>query len=185
VVIREDQREASVAVRMAGVIEHRNSHDLGCRGRAIGRRQHAYHRYGETASGPTVSKTSWTYVRTLSGPGRPLCRPAQGRTGKAEDAEACDVRDRGVRWGHSSCEGCEQGETCGVTGAKALTRGEAGRFYHTPYTEMDKCAPRNQTATAAMPSCTSVRPKGGAGCVNAHVRICPGGPGKPGSLPES
>ena len=28
-----------------------------------------------------------------------------------------------------------------------------------------------------------MQPKGGAGCVNAHVRICPGGPGKLGSLP--
>ena len=36
-----------------------------------------------------------------------------------------------------------------------------------------------------MPSCTTVPPKGRAGCVNAHVRICAGGPGQPGSLPRS
>ena len=89
VVIREDQCEASVAVRMAGVIEHRNSHDLGCRGRAIGRRPHVCHRYGETTSEPTVSKTSWTYVRTLLGSGiSPFCPVVvRGRLGKAEDAE--------------------------------------------------------------------------------------------------
>ena len=36
-----------------------------------------------------------------------------------------------------------------------------------------------------LPSCAVARPESGAGCVNAHVRICPGGPGKPGSLPGS
>ena len=89
VLIREDQREASVAVRMAGAIEHRNSHDLGCRGRVTGRRLHDCHRYGEMTSGSTVSKTSWTYVRTLSGPGRsPFCPVVVGGClGKAEDAE--------------------------------------------------------------------------------------------------
>ena len=47
-----------------------------------------------------------------------------------------------------------------------------------PYIEMDKCVKGEQAATAAMLSSTGVQPKGGAGCVNAHVRICPGGPGK-------
>ena len=37
--------------------------------------------------------------------------------------------------------GGEQGETCGAAGAKALPRGEAGRTYHTPYSEMDKVCP--------------------------------------------
>ena len=33
----------------------------------------------------------------------------QGRAGKVEDTEACDVRDGEVRSGHSSDEGSEQG----------------------------------------------------------------------------
>ena len=35
------------------------------------------------------------------------------------------------------------------------------------------------------PSRAPAQPEGGAGCVNAHVRICAGGPGRPGSLPCS
>ena len=90
VVIREDQREASVAVRVARAIEHRNNYNLDRRGSSICRRQHAGRRYGETTSGSTMSKNSWTYVRTLPGPGISPSRPVvvQGRLGKAEDAEA-------------------------------------------------------------------------------------------------
>ena len=90
VLIREDQGEASVAVRVAGAIEHRNIYCLGCRDRPDGRRLYACRRYGETANGPTVSKNSWTHVRTLPGPGIAPFYPVvvQGRLGKAEDAEA-------------------------------------------------------------------------------------------------
>ena len=89
VLIREGQGEASVAVRVAGAIEHRNNCNLGRRGCTMCRRQHAGRRYGETASGPTVSKNSRTHVSTLLGPGRsPSCPVVvQGRLGKAEDAE--------------------------------------------------------------------------------------------------
>ena len=85
---REDQHEALTAVHVAGAIEHRNIYHLGCRGCKLGRRQHADRCYGETISGPTVSKTSWTHVRTLPGPrSSPSC-PAveQDRLEKAEDA---------------------------------------------------------------------------------------------------
>ena len=90
VLIREGQGEASVAVRVAGAIEHRNIYCLGCRDRPDGRRLYACRRYGETANGPTVSKNSWTHVRTLPGPGIAPFDPVvvQGRLGKAEDAEA-------------------------------------------------------------------------------------------------
>ena len=72
---REGVGEASVVVRMAGAIEHRNVCHLGRRGCQDSRRQHGIHRYGEMDSGPTVSKTSWTYVRISSGPGRSLFCP--------------------------------------------------------------------------------------------------------------
>ena len=40
-----------------------------------GRRQHRTGRYGETLLGCTASKNSGTYVRHISGPGRPSGRP--------------------------------------------------------------------------------------------------------------
>ena len=85
VAIREDGHEASVAVRVARDIEHRKSYSLGRRGFLQGRRQHVRHRYGETANRPTVSKTPWTHVRILLGPGTSSTRPAvvRGRKGKA------------------------------------------------------------------------------------------------------
>ena len=74
--IREDPHcEASVAVRVAGAIEHRNGYHLGRRGSTYCRRQHVGHRYGERTYGPTVSENSGTHVRTLSGPGRALSCP--------------------------------------------------------------------------------------------------------------
>ena len=87
--IREGHDEASVAVRVARANEHRNGHHLGRRGRGKGRRQHVCHRYGEMSYRPTVSKNSWTHVRTLSGPGiSPSCPDVVGgRLEKAEDAE--------------------------------------------------------------------------------------------------
>ena len=83
VVLREDHDEASVEVRMAGAIEHRNRYYLGRRGRLGGRRQHVCHRHGEAAYRPTVSKNSGTYVRILSGPGRALSCPKR-RVGTAQ-----------------------------------------------------------------------------------------------------
>ena len=84
---RERVREASVEVRMAGAIEHRNFCHLGRRGCPNGRRQQVSHRNSGTAYRPTVSKNSWTYVRISSGPGRsPSCPVViQERLEKAED----------------------------------------------------------------------------------------------------
>ena len=85
VATREGGHEASVAVCVARDIEHRKVHSLGRRGFLQGRRQHVRHRYGETANRPTVSKTPWTHIRILPGPGRSATRPAivRGRNGKA------------------------------------------------------------------------------------------------------
>lgn len=96
VLIREGQREASVAVRVAGVIEHRKGHHLGRRGCGNSRRQHVCHRYGERTHGSTVSNSSWTHVRTLSGSGSSPSCPAvvRGRLGKAEEADALEC----TRW---------------------------------------------------------------------------------------
>ncbi len=57
---------------------------------------------------------------------------------------------------------------------------------HVPDSVPDFARPRDESVTAAgrladlLTSCAAARPKGGAGCVSAHVRICPGPPGKPG-----
>ena len=85
---REGIREASVEARTAGAIEHRNRYHLGRRGCRVSRRQHVCHRKGERTYRPTVSETSWTYVRISSGPGRSPSCPAveQDRLEKAEDA---------------------------------------------------------------------------------------------------
>jgi len=100
---REGIREASVAVRMAGANEHRNSCHLGRRGCQLGRRQHVCHRKGETSYRPTVSENSWTYVRILPGPGRPLSCPAvisrtvQGRRKTSKPAmNGIEESDEGI-----------------------------------------------------------------------------------------
>ena len=80
---REGICEASAEVCTAGVNEHRNSCHLGRRDCHLSRRQHVCHRKGETAYRPTVSKTSWTYIRISSGPGRPLSCPKR-RVGTAQ-----------------------------------------------------------------------------------------------------
>ena len=77
---REGVCEASVVVRMAGAIEHRNSDYLGRRDCRNSRRQHVRYRYGEVFCGPTVSENSWTYVRISPGPGRPLSCSGTNRT---------------------------------------------------------------------------------------------------------
>ncbi len=85
---REGVGEASVVVRMAGAIEHRNANHLSRRDCPNGRRQHGRYRYGEIFSGLTVSETSWTYVHISLGPGRSPSCPAvvEDRLEKAEDA---------------------------------------------------------------------------------------------------
>ena len=61
---------------------------------------------------------------------------------------------------------------CGATGAKGCTRGEAGGGLHVPDT-----VPGMRVTGLSLATLQSVIPKGGAGCVSAHVRICAGGPG--------
>ncbi len=89
--------EAWTGGHVVGAIEHRNTHRLSRRDCDPSQRQYAVPRYGERDNGLTVSENSGTYVRILSGPGRSLSFLVQGRVGKAEDAEAYDVRDREVR----------------------------------------------------------------------------------------
>ena len=87
---REGMDEALTAAHVARAMEHRKFYHVGRRDSELGRRQHVGRRYGEAMNGPTVSKNSWTHVRTLSGPGRSPSCPAvvRGRLGKAEDADA-------------------------------------------------------------------------------------------------
>ena len=55
---REGAHEASVAVRVAGMIEHRKRYDPECRGFLIDRRQHLQDRHGEGLSGSALSEES-------------------------------------------------------------------------------------------------------------------------------
>ncbi len=75
-VTREGGREVSVAAQMARDIEQRKMCRSGRRDYRCGRRQYVRHRYGERADRPAVSKTPWTYVHILPGPGRSFQRPA-------------------------------------------------------------------------------------------------------------
>ncbi len=75
-VTREGGREVSVAAHMARDIEQRKMCRSGRRDYRCGRRQYVRHRYGERADRPAVSKTPWTYVHILPGPGRSFQRPA-------------------------------------------------------------------------------------------------------------
>ena len=109
----------------------------------------------------------------------------QGRAGKVEDTEACDVRDGEVRSGHSSNEGSEQGiDPAELLERRPRPKGKLGdpATRHTP--RWVRVSHGIKRLRQILPLCTTVRPKGGAGCVSAHGRICAGGPGKPGSLPR-
>ncbi len=75
-VTREGGREVSVAAHMARDIEQRKMCRSGRRDYRCGRRQYVRHRYGERADRSAVSKTPWTYVHILPGPGRSFQRPA-------------------------------------------------------------------------------------------------------------
>ena len=51
-----------------------------------------------------------------------------------EKAEAYDERFEEIGWGHTTCEGGEQGSAslCGVAGGKGLNQGESGLPKHVP-----------------------------------------------------
>ena len=55
---REGAHEASVAVRVARMIEHRKRYDPECRGFLIDRRQHLQDRHGEGLPGSALSEES-------------------------------------------------------------------------------------------------------------------------------
>ena len=190
VATREGGREASVAVRVARVIEHRKTCNLGRRGFQLGRRQHVRHRYGETADRPTVSGTPWTHVHILLGPGRSSCCPALragppkprrepsgGRTARRSQMRRYVAVKPTNKAGVPSWRS-QWSEASHPRGNRAVP--------HVPDSVPDFARPRDESVTAAgrladlLTSCAAARPKGGAGCVSAHVRICPGPPGKPG-----
>ena len=56
--IREGAREASVAARVARMIEQRKSYHSECRGSLFDRRQHLQDRHGEGLPGSALSKES-------------------------------------------------------------------------------------------------------------------------------
>ena len=91
-----------------------------------------------------------------------------------EKAEAYDERFEEVGWGHTTCEGGEQGSAsfCGVAGGKGLNQGESGLPKHVPNPVSGK------RATGGGPDTESFcrqSPEVGAGWFNDHVRICAGG----------
>ena len=61
------------------------------------------------------------------------------------------------------------------------------KIQHTPDAEPDFVCHMDGPVTAMgwladpLTSCAAARPEGGAGCLNGHVRICAGIPGKPGA----
>gem|GEM_PF-1436622 len=60
--------------------------------------------------------------------------------------------------GHRAMNVANIGETCGAAGMEALIRGEAWRFYHTPYAEMDKCVSGSRNYSNQQKE-TSIAPK--------------------------
>ena len=187
--VREGRCEALTAAHVAGAIEHRKNYRLGRRDFPDDRRQHLIHRNGEMDYGPTVSKNPGTHARTLPGPGRSLFYPGvvlRGRAGKVEDTEACDVRNREVRSRHSSNEGSEQrSDPAELLERRPRPKGKLGDPTTLHTLRWKSVSHGIKRLRQILPLCTTVRPKGGAGCVSAHGRIRAGGPGKPGSLPRS
>ena len=100
-----------------------------------------------------------------------------------EKAEAYDERFEEVGWGHTTCEGGEQGSasSCGVAGGKGLNQGESGLPKHVPNPVSGK------RATGGGPDTESFcrqSPEVGAGWFNDHVRICAGGAQQCAFLPQ-
>ena len=98
-------------------------------------------------------------------------------------AEAYDERFEEVGWGHTICEGGEQGSAslCGVAGGKGLNQGESGLPKHVPNPVSGK------RATGGGPDTESFcrqSPEVGAGWFNDHVRICAGGAQQFAFLPQ-
>ena len=79
-----------------------------------------------------------------------------------------------VGWGHTTCEGGEQGSAslCGVAGGKGLNQGESGVPKHVPNPVSGKRATGGGPDTGSF--CRQ-SPEVGAGWFNDHVRICAGG----------
>ena len=100
-----------------------------------------------------------------------------------EKAEACDERFEEVGWGHTTCEGGEQGSAslCGVAGGKGLNQGESGLPKHVPNPVSGKRATGGGPDTE---SCCRQSPEVGAGWFNDHVRICAGGAQQCAFLPQ-
>ena len=84
--------EASAAVRAGRATERRKICHLESRDPVEGRRQHRAGRYGETQPGSTASKNSGTYVRHMSGPGRPSGRPGGSSPGPLRKGAMPDQR---------------------------------------------------------------------------------------------
>ena len=89
---REGAGEASAAVRAGRATERRKICHLESRDPVEGRRQHRAGRYGETQPGSTASKNSGTYVRHMSGPGRPSGRPGGSSPGPLRKGAMPDQR---------------------------------------------------------------------------------------------
>ena len=202
---REGGREASVAICVARDIGHRKAYRSGRRGPPNGRRQYVRHRYGERADMPVVSKTPWTHVSILPGPGRPSRCPAL-RAGppKPRQCRAEDERREGVRCDDSSDEVGEQSaedrvaelvESSVAPEGKSENPTHTGRsagfrvlHLHLPDTEPGFCVSQGDGPITAgswladfLTSCARARPEGGAGCLSGHVLICAGTPGNSGA----
>ncbi len=148
---REGIREASVVVRMAGAIEHRNVRYLGRRDCPDGRRQHTKSRNGEGSCGPTVSKNSGTYVRILPGPGMPLLCPerigtAWGRLQRLKPTmNAIEESDEAI----VAMKAANKGGPAEQLERRASPEGKLGEPNTLHTQRWKKCVPSGQPATAS------------------------------------
>ena len=105
VCIREEACEASVAARVAGMIEHRKGYDPERRGLVIGRRQHLQNRHGEGLPGSALSEESRDARTPHTGTREGFDLPWQscrGR-GRKERIRIDDERIEAVGSGHGVC----------------------------------------------------------------------------------
>ena len=146
---REGVGEASVVVRVAGAIEHRNDH-LSRRGCQHSRRQYDRYRHGEISTGLTVSENSWTYVRISSGPGRPLSCPeligtAWGRRKTSKPTmNEIEESDEGI----IATKATNKGRPAELLERRPSPEGKLGEPNTLHTQRWKRCVPREQPATA-------------------------------------
>ena len=135
---REGAVEASVAARVAGMIEHRKRYDPERRGFLIDRRQHLQSRHGEGLPGSALSEESQgrTYTLYRDSGGLQFASAVVPGRGRKEIIRIDDERIEAIGFSHSTCEVGEQRNICsgGADGGKDWNQGESAKPKHAPDT---------------------------------------------------